>query len=180
MTFNTYHQPKSTSSNSEHVANASNPMAERPCDFHMSIDTIFLLYWDIVSDTSSIFTWPNAKLMCFSAMLFFRRIIICSSAMSAWNKSSRSRLRNRAKGLPVMSRREAFRNDNSSLLQIKKKMVEWNILRMKIVLSFYLSDYHKRCSLFLSYRHLKISPNSVLYALFDCRTVERNCVNGNI
>lgn len=114
----TYHQPKSTSSSSVHVASASSPIADRPCDFHISMDTIFLLYCDIVNEISSMFTCPNAKLICFNSRLFFSIIMICSSAMSAWNKSNRSKWRNRPSWFPSMSRSTAFRSESSVQMKV--------------------------------------------------------------
>lgn len=50
-----YHHPKSTSSSSAQLANAKRPIDDSPCDFHKSIETIDLLYCDIVMATSSMF-----------------------------------------------------------------------------------------------------------------------------
>lgn len=110
----THHHPKSTSSNCVHVvANANKPIDDKFRDFHISIERILWLYCDIVMAVSSIFAWQNAKLMCFSWRLFFSSIRMCSSAMSTWNKSKRSRFVSRLNGLPVIRRIEAFRSDSS-------------------------------------------------------------------
>lgn len=112
--FRTHHHPKSTSSNSEHVvASALRPVDDKPRDFHMSIDWMWILYRDIVVATWSMFAWLNAKLMCFKLGLFCSISMICSSAMSTWNKSKRSKLLKRPNGLPVTLEIDAFRRDSS-------------------------------------------------------------------
>lgn len=114
----TYHQPNSTSCNSVHVvASASNPIDDKLRDFHISIDCICLLYCDIVIAVSSMFAWLKAKLRCFKFVLFFNSNKICSSGISTWNKSNRSKLQIRANGFPVVCRNERsdrFLNDNSA------------------------------------------------------------------
>lgn len=159
----TYHHPKSTSSNSvQVVAKASNPMEDKPRDFHMSIDWIDLLYCDIVIAVSSIFAWLNAKFMCFRFRLFFSNSKICSSAKMAWNKSKRSKFLKRPNGLPLTLRMDAFLSDNSvvrkknNLNEPKCKYLNWICWNNNVVKT-YLLDYHRSYQQSLSYLNLWIS-----------------------
>lgn len=80
--------------------------------------------------------------------------------MSAWNKSSRSRFRKRANGLPVISRSDALRKESS---EIDRKKHELNVAKKNINFNFtHQRGFRTQCSRFPDYRHVKISLNSVL------------------
>lgn len=180
----TYHQPNSTSCNWVHVvANASNPIDDKLRDFHISNDCICLLYCDIVMAVSSMFAWLKAKLRCFKFVLFFNSNKICSSGISTWNKSNRSKLQIRANGFPVVCRNERsdrFLSDNSAkvfFFLVNSTSITFTsqilyIMYVRRGWNAYLLNCYKSSSPFQCCQQLKIWSNSILNELFACHKIE--------